>query len=205
MTDLFAPTPMDNLLPFDGKVNDLGVVIEDTTTLYDTLLNELPWQSDIVTLFGKTHVTTRQIVWMGDTDADYQYSGHTRQTVPWSDTVFHVKQYIERALADIGITAHFNTCLLNYYPTGTDGMGYHADDEKELGHHPIIAALSLGATRKFVLKHKKTQDKVELYLESGQLIVMHGATQRFWKHTVTKTKTVDTGRISLTFRQMRIP
>lgn len=205
MTDLFAPTPMDNLLPFDGKVNDLGVVIEDTTTLYDTLLNELPWQSDIVTLFGKTHVTTRQIVWMGDADADYQYSGHTRQTVPWSNIVFHVKQHIEQALADIGITAHFNTCLLNYYPTGTDGMGYHADDEKELGHHPIIASLSLGATRKFVLKHKKTQDKVELYLESGQLIVMHGATQCFWKHTVTKTKTVDTGRISLTFRQMRIP
>ncbi|WP_332835979.1 alpha-ketoglutarate-dependent dioxygenase AlkB [Psychrobacter sp. KH172YL61] len=83
-----------------------------------------------MTLFGKTHVTTRQIVWMGDTDADYQYSGHTRQTIPWSDIVFHVKQYVEKALADIGIAAHFNTCLLNYYPTGTDGMGYHADDEK---------------------------------------------------------------------------
>ena len=147
MTDLFAPAPTDNILPYDGNVNDLGIVINDANTLYDTLLNELPWQSDIVTLFGKTHVTTRQIVWMGDADADYQYSGHTRQTVPWSDIVFHVKQYVEKALADIGIAAHFNTCLLNYYPTGTDGMGYHADDEKELGHQPIIASLSLGATR----------------------------------------------------------
>ena len=202
MTDLFAPTPTDNLLPYDGKANDLGILIDDTETLYDTLLAELPWQSDIVTLFGQTHVTTRQIVWMGETEADYQYSGHTRQTVPWSHQVFHVKQCIEKALADIGIAAHFNTCLLNYYPSGSEGMGYHADDEKELGHQPIIASLSLGATRKFVFKHKKTQDKVALYLESGQLIVMHGDTQRFWKHTITKTKTVDTGRVSLTFRRM---
>ena len=202
MTDLFAPAPTDNLLPYDGKVNDLGVIIDDATALYNTLLNELPWQSDIVTLFGKTHITTRQIVWMGDTDADYQYSGHVRQTVPWSDIVFHVKQEIEQALAKIGVTTNFNTCLLNYYPSGADGMGYHADDEKELGQQPVIASLSLGATRKFVFKHKKTQDKVELYLESGQLVVMHGDTQNFWKHTITKTKTVDAGRISLTFRHM---
>jgi len=202
MTDLFAPAPTDNLLPYDGKVNDLGVIIDDATVLYNTLLNELPWQPDIVTLFGKTHITTRKIVWMGDKNANYQYSGHVRQTVPWSDIVFHVKQKIEQALAEIGVTANFNTCLLNYYPSGADGMGYHADDEKELGHQPVIASLSLGATRKFVFKHKKTQDKVELHLESGQLVVMHGDTQTFWKHTITKTKTVDTGRISLTFRHM---
>ncbi|WP_298808946.1 alpha-ketoglutarate-dependent dioxygenase AlkB [uncultured Psychrobacter sp.] len=202
MTDLFAPAPTDNLLPYDGKVNDLGVIIDDATALYNTLLNELPWQSDIVTLFGKTHITTRKIVWMGDKNANYQYSGHVRQTVPWSDIVFHVKQEIEQALAEAGVTANFNTCLLNYYPSGADGMGYHADDEKELGHQPVIASLSLGATRKFVFKHKKTQDKVELHLESGQLVVMHGDTQTFWKHTITKTKTVDAGRISLTFRHM---
>jgi len=202
MTDLFAPAPTDNLLPYDGKVNDLGVIIDDATTLYNTLLNELPWQPDIVTLFGKTHITNRKIVWMGDKDANYQYSGHVRQTVPWSDIVFHVKQKIEQALAEIGVTANFNTCLLNYYPSGADSMGYHADDEKELGQQPVIASLSLGATRKFVFKHKKTQDKVELHLESGQLIVMHGDTQTFWKHTITKTKTVDAGRISLTFRHM---
>ena len=202
MTDLFAPAPTDNLLPYNGKVNDLGMIIDDATALYNTLLNELPWQSDIVTLFGKTHITTRQIVWMGDEDANYQYSGHVRQTVPWTDKVFHVKQEIEQALVEVGVTANFNTCLLNYYPSGADGMGYHADDEKELGQQPVIASLSLGATRKFVFKHKKTQDKVELYLESGQLVVMHGDTQTFWKHTITKTKTVDAGRISLTFRHM---
>lgn len=202
MTDLFATLPTDNLLPYDGKVNDLGIIIDNPNNLYDILLAELPWHSDVVTLFGKTHVTTRQIVWMGNDNTSYHYSGHTRQSVSWSKSVFHVKHYIEKQLAEIGIEADFNSCLLNYYPSGAEGMGYHADDEKELGYQPIIASLSLGATRKFVLKHRKTQDKVELYLESGQLIVMHGDTQTFWKHTITKTKTVASGRISLTFRQI---
>ncbi|MBA2056443.1 alpha-ketoglutarate-dependent dioxygenase AlkB [Psychrobacter cryohalolentis] len=202
MTDLFAPKPTDNLLPYDGQVNDLGIVIDYPSPLFYNLVTELPWQEDIVTLFGKTHVTTRQIVWMGDSDIDYQYSGHTRQTIPWTDTVFHVKQHVEQQLLILGIDVNFNSCLLNYYPSGEDGMGYHADDERELGEQPVIASLSLGATRKFVFKHKKTQDKVELYLESGQLIVMHGDTQSFWKHSITKTKKVTTGRISLTFRKI---
>ena len=202
MTDIFAPKLTDNLLPYDGLVNDLGIVIDYPSPLFYNLVTELPWQEDIVTLFGKTHVTTRQIVWMGDSDIDYQYSGHTRQTIPWTETVFHVKHHIEQKLLDLGIDANFNSCLLNYYPSGEDGMGYHADDERELGEQPVIASLSLGATRKFVFKHKKTQDKVELYLESGQLIVMHGDTQSFWKHSITKTKKVTTGRISLTFRQI---
>ena len=202
MTDLFAPKPTNNLLPYDGEVNDLGIVIDYPSPLFYNLLTELPWQEDIVTLFGKTHVTTRQIVWMGDSDIDYQYSGHTRQTIPWTDTVFHVKQHVEQQLLILGIDVNFNSCLLNYYPSGEDGMGYHADNERELGEQPVIASLSLGAMRKFVFKHKKTQDKVELYLESGQLIVMHGDTQSFWKHSITKTKKVATGRISLTFRQI---
>ncbi|WP_299069413.1 alpha-ketoglutarate-dependent dioxygenase AlkB [uncultured Psychrobacter sp.] len=207
MMDLFTPHPTDNLLPCDGKVNDFGVVIKDSDTLYQTLLHELPWQTDIVTLFGKTHITKRQIVWMGDNGLSYQYSGYMRQAVPWIESVFHVKQLVEQQLASIGINIDFNSCLLNYYPSGSEGMGYHADDEKELGSQPIIAALSLGATRKFVFKHKKNRHenkpvKVELYLESGQLIVMHGETQSHWKHTITKTKTVSEGRISLTFRRM---
>lgn len=207
MTDLFAPTPTDNLLPYDGQVNDLGVVINDANALYNNLLTELPWQPDIVTLFGKTHVTTRQIVWMGDHDVSYHYSGQTRRAVPWSKQMLHVKRHIEQQLSSSGINVDFNSCLLNHYPSGEDGMGYHADDEKELGAQPIIASLSLGARRKFVFKHKTIRQKnkpvkVELYLESGQLIVMHGDTQDFWKHTITKTKTVTSGRISLTFRKV---
>lgn len=207
MTDLFAPTPTDNLLPYDGQVNDLGIVILEANALYENLLTELPWQSDIVTLFGKTHVTTRQIVWMGDHDVSYHYSGQTRRAIPWTKQMLHVKRHIEQQLSSSGINVDFNSCLLNYYPSGEDGMGYHADDEKELGAQPIIASLSLGARRKFVFKHKTIRQKnkpvkVELYLESGQLIVMHGDTQDFWKHTITKTKTVTSGRISLTFRKV---
>lgn len=202
MTDLFALLPTDNVLPYEGNVNDLGIIIDNPSELYKTLLNELPWHSDIVTLFGKTHVTTRQIVWMGEENANYHYSGHEHHAIPWSDLMFHMKHKVEEALINIGIKVDFNSCLLNYYPSGSDGMGYHADDEKELGSQPTIASLSLGATRKFVFKHKKTQDKIELYLESGQLVVMHGDTQKFWKHTITKTKSVSDGRISLTFRKI---
>lgn len=203
MTDLFSPAPTDNLLPYDGQVHDLGVIIDYPSPLFYSLVTELPWQADIVTFFGKTHTTTRQIVWMGDRDIGYQYSGHLRQTIPWSNTILSIKQHVEQQLLDIGIEANFNSCLLNYYPSGEDGMGYHADDEPELGAQPIIASLSLGATRKFVFKHKKTQDKVALYLESGQLIVMRGETQTFWKHSITKTTTVHESRISLTFRHIK--
>lgn len=202
MTDLFPPAATDNLLPYDGIVNDLGQIIAEPQPLYQQLLSELPWQADKVTLFGKTHITTRQIVWMGENDSMYYYSGHRRQAIPWSEPVFHVKRLIEDRLAQIGIVIEFNSCLLNYYPTGEDGMGYHADDEPELGPQPVIASLSLGAQRKFVLKHKTSKTKVELPLSAGQLIVMHGTTQQHWKHTITKTKMVKQGRISLTFRRM---
>lgn len=202
MSDLFAPNPTDNLLPYDGIVNDLGQVIDEPQVLYQQLLTELPWHSDKVTLFGKTHITARQIVWMGEDATVYQYSGHHRRAIAWSESVFHVKQLVEDKLAKIGVMVDFNTCLLNHYPSGAEGMGYHADDEPELGAQPIIASVSLGVERKFVLKHKNSKTKVELLLQSGQLIVMRGDTQRYWKHTITKTKTVKQGRISLTFRQM---
>ena len=203
MTDLFSSAPTDNILPYDGQVHDLGIVIDYPSPLFYNLVTELPWQADVVTLFGKTHTTTRQIVWMGDSDIGYQYSGHMRQTIPWSNTILSIKQHVEQQLLDIGIDASFNSCLLNYYPSGADEMGYHADDEKELGAQPIIASLSLGATRKFVFKHKKTQYKEALYLKSGQLIVMSGDTQAFWKHSIPKTTTVHEGRISLTFRHIQ--
>ena len=169
MSDLFVPAPTDNLLPYDGKVNDLGNVIDYPSALYYALLTTLPWQSDIVTLFGKTHITTRQIVWMGDSAASYQYSGHRRQAIEWTDSVFHVKHHIEQQLARIGINANFNSCLLNYYPSGDDGMGYHADDEKELGEQPVIASLSLGATRKFVKSIKKLKIKSSFILSPVSL------------------------------------
>lgn len=197
---LFPSPPTDNLLPFDGVVNDFGQVIDHPDVLYELLLQSLDWQHDVVTLFGKTHVTNRQVVWMGDTLTSYHYSGHTRHSVRWSDEVLPLKYLIEHKLQDIGIRTQFNACLLNYYPSGDDGLGYHADNETELGNQPIIASVSLGAERKFVLRHRVTKDKVELSLYSGQLIVMSGDTQRYWLHSLPKTKKVKEGRINLTFR-----
>lgn len=228
MDDLFAFKPTDNLLPYDGQLYNLGRLdIEniDDNELYQLLLTTLPWQADIVTLFGKTHVTKRKTVWMADTGLSYSYAGHTHQATEWHPVVFHVKQAIENKIHTLFSTIantdssfdsnmistdnqpYFNACLLNYYPSGSDGMGYHADDEKELGPQPLIAALSLGATRKMLFKyksanHKKTQDKMDLYLASGQLIVMAGMTQQYWKHSIAKTKKVHEGRISLTFRRI---
>lgn len=206
-TDLFTEfakkilaNPSQNQLPYDGRVYDFGQIIDHPENLYHRILATLPWQSDIVTLFGKTHVTRRQIVWMGDTLASYRYSGHTRQSVAWSEEVVALKNVIEAKLQAQGLSTNFNACLLNFYPSGEDGLGYHADNESELGQQPIIASVSLGASRKFVFKHRITKDKVELPLESGQLIVMAGDTQRYWLHSLPKTKKVKEGRINLTFR-----
>ena len=225
MNDLFGNEATDNLLPFDGQLYDLGTLALDTVAasdkqLYQQLLAALPWQSDIVTLFGNTHITKRQIVWMGDQGLSYRYAGHTHNAHDWHPIVFHVKQIIEDSIRTLlgamnstdgqAINkqhSYFNACLLNYYPSGSEGMGYHADDEKELGEQPLIAALSLGTTRKMLFRHKTARDnpksnKVDIYLNSGQLIVMAGVTQQYWKHSIAKTTTVNEGRISLTFRRM---
>ncbi len=225
MNDLFAPDPTDNLLPYDGQLYDLGQLnltelAYSDNDLYQLLLTTLPWQADVVTLFGKTHVTKRQIVWMGDAGLSYRYAGHTHHANGWQPLVFHVKQIIEDRIRVIDLDndasqnqikedkqPYFNACLLNYYPSGSEGMGYHADDEKELGDQPLIATLSLGVTRKMLFRHKaanhkNSSDKVDLYLSSGQLIVMAGVTQQYWKHGIAKTTKVNRGRISLTFRRM---
>ncbi|MBU5617029.1 alpha-ketoglutarate-dependent dioxygenase AlkB [Psychrobacter sp. TAE2020] len=238
MNDLFGNDAIDNLLPYDGQLYDLGSPALDTIAasdkqLYQQLLTTLPWQSDIVTLFGNTHITKRQIVWMGDQGLSYRYAGHTHNAHDWHPIVFHVKQIVEDNISDLLVNSdfgaainnysavndtdrktnnkqqcsYFNACLLNYYPSGSEGMGYHADDEKELGEQPLIAALSLGATRKMLFRHKtvrasSSSDKLDLYLNSGQLIVMAGVTQQYWKHSIAKTTTVNEGRISLTFRRM---
>ena len=201
---LFAANPNENLLPYDGIVNDFGQVFDSPAdapnALYRHFLTQLPWQPDVVTIFGKTHVTHRQIVWMSEND--YHYSGQRKMATPWTADVLALKQYIELLLAEQHMSANFNACLFNYYPTGDDGMGYHADNESELGNEPIIASVSLGATRKFVFKHRITKEKVEIPLQNGQLIVMRGQTQRHWLHSLPKTKKVTEGRINLTFRHI---
>ena len=207
--DLFSPLnlsidpTMANLLPYDGIVQDYGVIFgqDDADAYFDALYNGIDWQHDVVKLYGKTVTTARQVAWYGDDGVQYRYSGSTRTALPWSELLLKLKTNIEAHLAAIHLIS-FNACLLNLYHDGSQGMGWHSDDEPELGQMPIIASLSLGATRKFVLRHKSSKQKIELSLAHGQLIVMHGSTQRYWQHALMKTTKVQQPRINLTFRQM---
>lgn len=202
--DLFQNhLPADNLLPYDGIVNDLGVILQSHEA--DELLNELlhciPWQHDEVVMYGKRITTTRRMAWYGDKDFSYTYSGIRRTARPWHPALLTVRQTIERRLADLSPTA-FNCCLLNLYSDGLEGMSWHSDDEKELGNPTTIASLSLGAARKFAFKHKQTKEKREIMLHHGQLIVMRGETQQHWQHALMKSTKITEPRINLTFRTL---
>ncbi|MDO5639185.1 MAG: alpha-ketoglutarate-dependent dioxygenase AlkB [Neisseria sp.] len=207
--DLFAletalsASPDDNLLPYDGIVNDYGVIFERQTAdaYYQQLLHHIPWRHDEALIFGKHIITDRQVAWYGDAHFDYTYSGATRTALLWNDTLLAIKHQVETLMKPISPTV-FNSCLLNLYPTGQQGMAWHSDDEAGLGKNATIASLSFGAVRKFALKHRSRQHKCEMLLEHGQLIVMRGTTQSHWLHAVMKTAKVHTPRINLTFRTM---
>ncbi len=197
--DLFALSadPTRNLLPADGEVYDHGRVYTDdeARALFSALLDEVAWQHDELVIAGKRLVTARQVAWYGDREEAYRYSGSTKVARPWTALLLSVKQRVETA---VGST--FNACLLNLYSNGDEGMSWHSDDEGALGRTPTIASLSLGARRRFDLRHKADRRKVSLVLDSGQLVVMAGATQRHWEHALPKTKKVRAPRINLTFR-----
>ncbi|WP_416190147.1 alpha-ketoglutarate-dependent dioxygenase AlkB family protein [Neisseria sp. CCUG17229] len=200
--DLFqTSSPADNLLPYDGIVNDFGVILkpQEADNLFEDLLHNIPWQHDEAIIYGKHITTARQVAWYGDHTFGYTYSGIRRTALPWHPTLLSLKYTIEEHLQAISPTV-FNSCLLNLYSDGLEGMGWHSDDEKELGNESIIASLSLGATRKFAFKHKHTAEKRELMLQHGQLIVMRDQTQQHWRHAVMKSTKIIAPRINLTFR-----
>lgn len=189
-----------NLLPRDGSVNYFGRVFSaaESAELFRVLLREVPWKSDELVMFGRRITTRRQVAWYGGAGCSYTYSGVTRQPLPWTPELRALKTRVE-SLAD----AAFNSCLLNLYHDGRDGMAWHSDDEKELGRHNTIASVSLGAERKFSFKHRRTGETVSLALEDGSLLVMRGATQLNWQHSLPKSKKVTTARINLTFREIQ--
>lgn len=203
MTDLFAAlhSPANNLLPFDGIVNDYGAVFapDEADGFLRYLLECIPWQHDQAVIYGKRITTARKVAWYGDAAFDYRYSGATRTALPWSDELLAIKAQVEARIATISPT-RFNSCLLNLYADGSQGMAWHSDDEASLGHNSVIASLSFGATRKFALRHKRTGDKREMLLQHGQLMVMRGATQSHWQHAIMKSARVHTPRVNLTFR-----
>ncbi len=165
------------------------------------LIEQTPWSQPRVRVFGREHPVPRLVAWYGDPQAGYRYSGQTHQPLAWTPLLAQIRRAVERESG-----GSFNGVLLNLYRSGEDAMGWHSDDEAELGANPLIASLSLGAPRRFDLRRKGGQ-RIEhsLLLEHGSLLVMAGATQHHWQHQVARTRKVDAPRLNLTFRLIRTP
>ena len=170
---------------------------KEQSLLMNALQEEIPWKQEHIKLFGKTHPTPRLTAWHGDTHCVYKYSGVVNQPFPWTPSLLIIKTRIE-SLSN-GTT--FNCVLLNFYRDGSDKMGWHSDDEKELGPNPSIASVSFGATRRFDFKHKtEANNKFSIHLESGSLLLMQGDMQHHWLHQIPAQKRIQEPRINLTFR-----
>jgi alkylated DNA repair dioxygenase AlkB len=173
----------------------------DAENCFKVLEDELAWEQSIIRIMGREVKIPRKNAWYGDPGARYTYSGTAFDPIGWTATLERLRGRLE---ATLGVG--FNSVLANLYRDGNDSMGWHSDDEPELGENPLIASVSLGGVRKFSLKHKsrKDLDPIYLWLPSGSLLVMSGRTQRFWRHQVPKTKKPVAPRINLTFRQILI-
>lgn len=185
------------LLPSDGSARYRPSLLTSTasTEALHALLAEVPWESRSITLFGRQVPQPRLACWFGD--ESYSYSGITLDPRPWSPRLADLKSAVEDVTGQV-----FNSVLVNLYRDGNDSMGWHADDEPELGPEPVIASVSLGRTRRFRLRHRETREIVEIDLESGSLLVMSGLSQARWMHEVPKSRRIVEPRINLTFRRV---
>jgi len=197
--ELFKVEHTRNLLPEGGIVNYYGKVMEDiiANNYLELLLNTIQWKNDEAIIFGRHIITKRKVAWYADDNYSYTYSNTTKQALPWTKELLELKKLAEQLSGD-----KYNSCLLNLYHNGDEGMAWHSDDEKMLGKDTSIASLSFGAERKFALKHRINKHPVSLMLENGSLLVMKGATQSNWLHSLPKSKKVITPRVNLTFRTM---
>lgn len=200
--DLFAgqPAPVLELLPFDGSVLYHGQVIPaaQADRHYRDLLSDIEWQHDEAIIYGKHIITKRKVAWYADNPFRYTYSKTTKVAKPWTPLLQALKY-----LAEQHCNTSFNSCLLNLYHDGAEGMAWHSDAEKELEVNGTIASISLGAERKFSFKHKTSKETRSIQLEHGSLLVMQGETQSHWLHSLPTTKKVNSPRINLTFRQIQ--
>lgn len=191
--------PAINLLPFDGSADYYGQVLTAAQAglFLDRMLRHIDWRNDEAVIFGRHIVTKRKVAWYGDECYSYAYSGKVREALQWTAELLVLKAIVERHSG-----RSFNSCLLNLYHNGDEGMAWHSDDEKTLEPNGAIASLSLGAQRKFSFRHRRTRETVSVLLEPGSLLVMHGVTQTHWMHALPKTKKVTLPRVNLTFRTM---
>ena len=197
--ELFDNTfnPSRNLLPYDGIVNYYGKILssESSDRFLTSLLQSIAWKNDEAMIFGKHVLTKRKVAWYGEFPFEYTYSNVTKRALPWTKDLLQLKEICELQTGET-----FNSCLLNLYHNGEEGMAWHSDAEKDLRKNGAIASLSFGAERKFAFKHKISGEKVNLVLANGSLLVMKGETQSHWLHRLPPTKTVHQPRVNLTFR-----
>ena len=201
MMDLFRTVidEPDNFLPRDGVVKYFGILftINEADTYYTSLLDGIRWKNDEVIVAGQHITTKRKVAWYGDSPFEYGYSNTAKKALPWTQDLLRLKTAVESKIGE-----GFNSCLLNLYHNGGEGMAWHSDAEKVLKKNGTIASVSLGAERRFCFKHKKTKETLSLVLEHGSLLLMSGMTQTFWQHRLPPTKLVNAPRINLTFRNI---
>jgi alkylated DNA repair dioxygenase AlkB len=184
--------------------NDLKIRIEedffnsaDSNKLLKKFISELPWESMIIKMFGKETKIPRLQCWIGDKGCEYRYSGKQLNRQIWSQDLIMIRKKIYKELK-----IDFNSVLANYYRDGKDSMGWHSDDEKELGPNPTIASISFGSERDLVFRNKITKETLAIPQTNGCLILIDGETQRNWQHSIKKTRKVIGPRINLTFRNI---
>ena len=195
-----------NILPKDGEVNYYGEImpLSDSNFYFEQLFNTIAWRNDQALVFGKIIETKRKVAWCADTldgkPFAYSYSGVTRYSIPFTEELLTLKRLVEEQSNET-----YNSCLLNLYHSGEEGMAWHSDGEVDLKEQGAIASLSFGAERKFAFKHKLSKEVVALQLKPGSLLVMKGTTQQYWLHRLPPTKKVSEPRINLTFRTIEKP
>jgi alkylated DNA repair dioxygenase AlkB len=190
-----------NLLPYDGVARYFGAVM-DTAAADDyfmKLFNTIFWKNDTVTIYGKQYVTKRKAAWHGDQPFEYTYSHATKKALAWTPELLELKTIAQKSTGKT-----FNSCLLNLYHDGTEGMSWHSDNEKELEKNAAICSMSFGAERKFSFKHRTTKETISIILEHGSLLLMDGETQTHWLHALPKSTKIKSPRVNLTFRTFKI-
>jgi len=196
-SSLFNHDAID-VLPYNGDVtlyNNFFSAAE-SREYFKSLMNEIQWKQEPIKIFGKEVMQPRLTAWYGNSDKPYSYSGITMYPHAWTNTLYAIKQRIEPVAGVI-----FTSALLNLYRNGNDSMGWHRDNEKELGDTPVIGSVSFGSTRKFQFRNYKTKkDLKSVELTNGCFLLMRGRTNHFWEHQVPKTAQVVNERINITFR-----
>ena len=189
----------ENLIPYNGEVYYFENFLEEQLSkqFFQELHKNIYWEHDEFLMYGKKIITKRKVAWYGSKEFDYTYSNKTRKARKFTEELVKIKQLIEVASKDV-----YNSCLLNLYHEGSEGMGWHSDNEKELQPLATIASLSLGGDRKFAFKHKTTKETISLMLHNGSLLLMKGVVQQHWLHQLPKTKKNVDPRINLTFRSI---